>query len=229
MLLRLHKDPKRKHDDLESTRTNADEHDEITTVNSVKTVIEGGQPAPKFRIFFTNMSALHENKHPVETKDRVITIFDKLRIMHDPSCFQRTVGRCTTKQILNFHTPVYLQTLNAMHSNPYIKMLRTQDNGCNSNTLPAAKDCASACIRALYEFDIEGVRAKFVIARPPGHHASTDAWGAWCFLNYAGITAKSALKCGKYQRVAVLDFDIHFGDGTAKGLCDDPRIFLGGK
>jgi len=58
-----------------------------------------------------------------------------------------------------------------------------------------------------------GERAAFALARPPGHHASRDLYGGYCFLNNAAIAAQSLLDGGA-ARIAVLDLDYHHGNGT---------------
>jgi acetoin utilization deacetylase AcuC-like enzyme len=59
----------------------------------------------------------------------------------------------------------------------------------------------------------EGQKAVFSVCRPPGHHASTDMYGGYCFFNNAAIAAQSLLDTGA-QRVAILDVDYHHGNGT---------------
>jgi acetoin utilization deacetylase AcuC-like enzyme len=58
-----------------------------------------------------------------------------------------------------------------------------------------------------------GERAAFALCRPPGHHASTDMYGGYCFLNNAAIAAQAFLDQGA-GRVAILDVDFHHGNGT---------------
>jgi acetoin utilization deacetylase AcuC-like enzyme len=58
-----------------------------------------------------------------------------------------------------------------------------------------------------------GARAAFALTRPPGHHASSDLYGGYCFLNNAAIAAQSLLDGGA-ARVAILDVDYHHGNGT---------------
>lgn len=58
-----------------------------------------------------------------------------------------------------------------------------------------------------------GARSAFALARPPGHHASSDLYGGYCFLNNAAIAAQSLLDGGA-TRVAILDLDYHHGNGT---------------
>lgn len=56
-------------------------------------------------------------------------------------------------------------------------------------------------------------RAAFALCRPPGHHAASDTYGGYCFLNNAAIAAQAALDGGA-SRVAILDIDYHHGNGT---------------
>ncbi len=58
-----------------------------------------------------------------------------------------------------------------------------------------------------------GERAVFALCRPPGHHASADVYGGYCFLNNAAIAAQ-AFRDGGAARVAILDIDYHHGNGT---------------
>lgn len=67
--------------------------------------------------------------------------------------------------------------------------------------------------------------ASFVVSYA-GHHARHDQLHGFCFVNGAGVAAHHALFMGA-QRVAVLDFDTHSGDGTALAFLNDPRVFFG--
>ena len=58
-----------------------------------------------------------------------------------------------------------------------------------------------------------GEPAAFALCRPPGHHASADMFGGYCFLNNVAIAAQASIDAGA-QRVAVLDIDVHHGNGT---------------
>jgi acetoin utilization deacetylase AcuC-like enzyme len=58
-----------------------------------------------------------------------------------------------------------------------------------------------------------GARAAFALCRPPGHHAATDMYGGYCFLNNAAIAAQAFLDQGA-ARIAILDVDFHHGNGT---------------
>lgn len=64
----------------------------------------------------------------------------------------------------------------------------------------------------------------FALIRPPGHHASMDhAWG-FCYFNNIAIAIAKALETKKVSRVLVVDFDLHFGDGTANIFSRKPNV-----
>jgi acetoin utilization deacetylase AcuC-like enzyme len=62
--------------------------------------------------------------------------------------------------------------------------------------------------------------------RPPGHHATRDATMGFCFLNNVAIAARHALDVRGLQRVAVVDFDVHHGNGTEDILAGDDRALM---
>lgn len=68
------------------------------------------------------------------------------------------------------------------------------------------------------------VRCVYALCRPPGHHAGSDFYGGYCYVNNAAIAAKRLLALGK---VAIVDIDYHHGNGTQEIFWDDPRVFFG--
>jgi acetoin utilization deacetylase AcuC-like enzyme len=66
----------------------------------------------------------------------------------------------------------------------------------------------------------------FCAIRPPGHHASRSKAGGFCFFNNIAIAAKYALERHGLKRVAVVDFDVHHGNGTEDILSGDDRVLM---
>jgi acetoin utilization deacetylase AcuC-like enzyme len=64
----------------------------------------------------------------------------------------------------------------------------------------------------------------FVAARPPGHHAEKTTAMGFCFFNYAAIAARHAQKKHGAERVAIVDWDVHHGNGTQDIFWDDPSV-----
>lgn len=71
----------------------------------------------------------------------------------------------------------------------------------------------------------EGERAVFSLCRPPGHHAATDMFGGYCFLNNAAIAAQAFRDQGA-ERVAILDVDFHHGNGTQEIFYDRADVLF---
>lgn len=72
---------------------------------------------------------------------------------------------------------------------------------------------SAASAQAAQQAVAGGARAAFALCRPPGHHATADMYGGYCFINNAALVAE-AFRAGGAARVAVLDIDFHHGNGT---------------
>ena len=93
-----------------------------------------------------------------------------------------------------------------------------------SGTWEAARHGA-ACAVAGAQRLLAGDRSAFALTRPPGHHAGSDFFGGYCFLNNAALAAQ-ALRDGGAARVAVLDIDYHHGNGTQAIFYDRADVFF---
>lgn len=70
------------------------------------------------------------------------------------------------------------------------------------------------------------VERAYCNVRPPGHHAERATAMGFCFFNNVAVAVRHALDHHGLRRVAVLDFDVHFGNGTEAVLRDDPRVLI---
>jgi acetoin utilization deacetylase AcuC-like enzyme len=86
------------------------------------------------------------------------------------------------------------------------------ETAISAGTWTAAKSSA-AVAQTAQRHVAKGERAAFALCRPPGHHAASDMYGGYCFLNNAAIAAQMFLDGGA-GRVAILDVDFHHGNGT---------------
>ena len=86
------------------------------------------------------------------------------------------------------------------------------ETSISDGTWEAARASADVALTA-QQLIGEGERAAFALCRPPGHHAASDMFGGYCFLNNAAIAAQAFLDQGA-GRVAILDVDFHHGNGT---------------
>jgi acetoin utilization deacetylase AcuC-like enzyme len=88
-----------------------------------------------------------------------------------------------------------------------------EDTATSPRSWEAARLAAGAAVRAVEEVQAGHAANAFVLARPPGHHAEADRPMGFCLLNNAAVAAEAALRGGA-ARVAILDWDVHHGNGT---------------
>ena len=102
------------------------------------------------------------------------------------------------------------------------------DTSINVHTYTAALRSAGAAMAATDAVMAGELENAFCAVRPPGHHAARNKASGFCFFNNVSVAAKYALERYNLQRVAVVDFDVHHGDGTEDILSGDERALMVG-
>ncbi len=95
-----------------------------------------------------------------------------------------------------------------------------------SHTLQAALRAAGAAVAATDAVVAGELRNAFCAVRPPGHHAEHDRAMGFCFLNNVAVAARRALDLHGLRRVAIVDFDVHHGNGTEDIFAGDERVLM---
>jgi acetoin utilization deacetylase AcuC-like enzyme len=98
------------------------------------------------------------------------------------------------------------------------------DTSMSPGTFEAALRAAGGAVFAVDEVMSGRARSAFVSTRPPGHHAEVATPMGFCFFNNAAIAARHAQKAHGAERVAIMDFDVHHGNGTQHIFWDDPTV-----
>ena len=99
-----------------------------------------------------------------------------------------------------------------------------QDTSMSPGTWEAAVRAAGGAVFAVDEVMTGKVANAFVATRPPGHHAETATPMGFCFFNNAAIAARHARAVHGAERVAIVDFDVHHGNGTQHIFWDDKSV-----
>lgn len=99
------------------------------------------------------------------------------------------------------------------------------DTAMNPFTLEAARRAAGATVAAVDTLADGEIDRAFCAVRPPGHHAERERPMGFCFFNNVACAAAHALARG-FERVAILDFDVHHGNGTEDIFRDEPRVLF---
>lgn len=98
------------------------------------------------------------------------------------------------------------------------------DTSMSPGTWEAALRAVGAVLQATDEVLSNTVRNAFCAVRPPGHHAETTRAMGFCFFNNAGIAARHAQRAYGVGRVAIIDFDVHHGNGTQEIFYEDASV-----
>lgn len=102
------------------------------------------------------------------------------------------------------------------------------DTSINVHTWQAALRAAGAAVAATDAVMSGEIANAFCSVRPPGHHATSNQAMGFCFFNNVAIAAKYALERHRLKRVAIVDFDVHHGNGTEDIVGGDKRILMVG-
>jgi acetoin utilization deacetylase AcuC-like enzyme len=163
--------------------------------------------------------------HP-EQPARLDAIADELHVrgLHD-LLVHRDAPRATPEQLLRVHPLAYVEGL--ADKSPAEGLLHVDpDTWMCPDTFEAALRAAGAGVLAT-DLVLGGeVTRAFCNVRPPGHHAGRATTMGFCFFNNVAIAARHALERHGLERVAILDFDVHLGNGTEEIFRDDPRVLL---
>jgi acetoin utilization deacetylase AcuC-like enzyme len=129
------------------------------------------------------------------------------------------------EQISRAHSALYVQELIAQSPKEGYQQV-DPDTKMNPHSINAALRAAGAAIQAT-DLVLDGVASNaFCCVRPPGHHAEHDAAMGFCFFNNVAIGIRHALDVRGLQKVALIDFDVHHGNGSEDIFRDDERVLM---
>ena len=157
--------------------------------------------------------------HP-ESKDRLIAINRSVKAIKN-KLLQKSPIAVSEEILESIHTPEHIQTV--WEASEYGTAIDA-DTICSISSYAAAVRAVGAGIVA-----VDGVKAgeferAFCAVRPPGHHARPAQAMGFCLFNNIAITARYAQSVG-YEKVMIIDFDVHHGNGTQDAFYADDTVF----
>lgn len=131
----------------------------------------------------------------------------------------------TERQLLRVHTPKHLRELqSALPRSGYARL--DPDTVISSDSLTAARRAAGAVAMAV-DLVVRGEMASaFCCVRPPGHHAESSRAMGFCLYNNIAVGVAQALEVHGMKKVAIVDFDVHQGNGTEEIFRHDNRVLF---
>lgn len=161
--------------------------------------------------------------HP-ERPERLLVIQEALKKypFRSPVKFYESPA-ATREQLITAHDETYVDWIFSIAPKDDVIGIDA-DTWMNPYTLPAALHAAGALTFAV-DLIMQGkAKTAFCNIRPPGHHAERDKAMGFCFFNNVAIGALHALKKYNLSRVAIIDFDVHHGNGTQNIFQHDKRV-----
>ena len=136
-----------------------------------------------------------------------------------------TPGLAERRDLVRVHRAAYLDALDEIAPERGLVHV-TPDTAMGPRSLDAARAVAGAAVDGV-KLVLQGLeRRVFCAVRPPGHHAEESTVMGFCFLNGIAVAAMAALDDDAVDRVAILDFDVHHGNGTVAAFMDNPAVLV---
>ena len=165
--------------------------------------------------------------HHPESPQRLEAVLQALDSAEFASTQRCEAPRGTREQVLLAHSEAYFDAVEAAVPQQGYRALDGGDTILSSGSWEAALRCVGAACAAVDGVVEGGSRNAFCATRPCGHHAESERAMGFCIFNQAAIAALHARAAHGLRRVAVVDFDVHHGNGTQNRFYDDPDLFYG--
>ena len=161
-------------------------------------------------------------EHP-ETPGRLLTIMARLEAAGLLGEILAIAGApATPSDLVRVHHPALIGRIRKMAAGGGGEM--DADTPVSPHSYAAARAAAGATISATRAVLSGQVQAAYALVRPPGHHAGPDRATGFCLFNNVSVAAAWALASGSAARLAIVDFDVHHGNGTQEIWAGDPRV-----
>ncbi len=175
-------------------------------------------------IFTADASTQHDTGpgHP-ECPERIPSIINGLKRIQSKNLIWKDVGSFDEKYIKLTHSEKYLEKINQSFPKEGLDFL-DGDTIVSKGSKKAAYDAVSSIINAIDAVMNKEFNNAFCVVRPPGHHAEKEQAMGFCIFNNVAVGATYLLEKYKLNKVAIIDFDVHHGNGTQDIFYNEKKV-----
>ena len=175
-------------------------------------------------IFTSNSSIKHDTGpgHP-ECPERIPAILNGLKKIQSQKLIWKEIGSFDEKYIELTHSQKYLEKINQSFPKEDLVFL-DGDTIVSKGSKKAAYDAVGGIINAIDAVMNQKFNNAFCVVRPPGHHAEKEQAMGFCLFNNVAVGATYLLEKYKLNKVAIIDFDVHHGNGTQDIFYNEKKV-----
>ncbi|MDP3418055.1 MAG: histone deacetylase family protein, partial [Falsiroseomonas sp.] len=176
-------------------------------------------------LLFTHLACLRHDPgegHP-ECPDRLRAVLRALDAGEFTELIRAEAPLATVEQLLRVHPAGYVDAIIGIRPEGEERVALDADTVMSAGSAEAALRAAGAAVAAVDAVCTGEVRRVFCATRPPGHHAEPNRPMGFCLFANAAVAARHAQVAHGLTRVAVVDFDVHHGNGTENIVAGDER------
>ena len=162
------------------------------------------------------------NGHP-EKIDRVSAVIDNFKKLNNKNLIWKKSLKFDQSFLIDTHSSKYVNQVNVSFPKNGFTFL-DGDTVVSPGSKDATKDAVGSIISAIDGVQNQEFKNAFCAVRPPGHHAEKEKAMGFCIYNNVAVGANYLIKKYKYKKIAIIDFDVHHGNGTQNIFYDNEKV-----
>ena len=162
--------------------------------------------------------------HP-EKIDRVTAVIDNFKKLDNKNLIWKKPNKFENSFLIKTHTSNYIHQVDKSFPKKGYNFL-DGDTVVSPGSKDASKDAVGSIITAIDGVQKKEFKNAFCAVRPPGHHAEKEKAMGFCIYNNVAVGANYLIEKYKYNKIAIIDFDVHHGNGTQDIFYDNEKVLF---